>query len=155
MASSAVVPTYDKRLWTSPSSMPGGGALTPTQPTIGGSLCPSPTHLLPHHQATPTPTPAPPNYFESVKYSMTRRGVARHHRRDASRPQRWELVQYSTYSPDAHRGAARREPSTPRPWRRRYVLPRALLYHLCGVTADGRDRERPVQQSVSCRDLSL
>ncbi|MPC16268.1 hypothetical protein E2C01_009089 [Portunus trituberculatus] len=66
----AVVPTYDKRLWTSPSSMPGGGALTPTQPTIGGSLCPSPTHLLSHHQATPTPTPAPPNYFESVKYSM-------------------------------------------------------------------------------------
>ncbi|XP_042234395.1 forkhead box protein F1-like [Homarus americanus] len=70
MTSSVVAPTYDKRLWTPPSSMSGGGALTPTQSAIGSSLCPSPTHLLPHHQATPTPTPAPPNYYDSIKYSM-------------------------------------------------------------------------------------
>ncbi|XP_042887571.1 forkhead box protein F1-like isoform X2 [Penaeus japonicus] len=70
MTSSVVAPTYEKRLWTPPSSMPGGGAITPTQSTIGASLCPSPNHLLPHHQAAATPTPAPPNYYDSIKYTM-------------------------------------------------------------------------------------
>ncbi|XP_066960863.1 forkhead box protein F1-like [Macrobrachium rosenbergii] len=71
LTSSVVSNPYDKRMWTPPSTMPGGGALTPTQSVIGGSLCPSPTHILPHHhQATPTPAPAPPNYYDSIKYSM-------------------------------------------------------------------------------------
>ncbi|XP_076044733.1 uncharacterized protein LOC143027342 [Oratosquilla oratoria] len=61
---------YDKRLWTPPTSLGGGGVLSSAQTGIGSAMCPSPTHILPHVQAPPSSTPAPPNYYDSIKFSM-------------------------------------------------------------------------------------